>query len=216
MKEREESLNRAFSLGILIWSCVLGIIPFTSESDPELDMFDVEKIRKAIASNQMPWTNKTYDDLLLNEILFVVESCCNPSPDARPSATQVADKLRRIQNLGPLFSKIGNLEEVKRGVSRKLADKTASTQLSRSEILALRSLSTNGDGTAAYLLGLAIKQDQAAPEENAEQLLLISEADGLKGWLSFLFRSLLYRSLRSDLADSLSLPFLQSVASGLL
>lgn len=181
MQRENIELIQAGSLGLLIWSCTSGTLPFVTEGGQELQSLDIKQKRAAIASNQMPWTDKTYGDPLLNQILRLVKSCCNPRPYARPSAALVADQLRSIQNLGPLVSNIINPEEIKEGISTMLANSTASSQLSESDLLALRLLTLRGDGNAAYLLGLAIKQGRAPADDDVEQLLLVSEADGLKG-----------------------------------
>ena len=169
------------SLGVLIWSCTFGALPFAKPGRHELSKHDIEQIKKAIADNQMPWTGMNPENPLLNQVLRVVKSCCNPRPDARPSAKQIEDQLRRIVNLGPLVSEVADPEDIKGAVSLKLKEKKNSEPLSEAELQALRALTTSGDGNAAYLLGLAIKEDLAPADDDVEQLLLVSETDGLKG-----------------------------------
>lgn len=177
------TLIQAHSLGVLIWSCTTATLPFATEAGQASHTPDIKQTRAAVASNRMPWTNKTYDDPSLNQVLRLVKLCCTPMPETRLSAAQVAEHLRSIQSLllRPLVSTIPNPEELKDRVAARLADDTESSQLSEPDVLALRLLTSRGDGYAAYLLGSAIQQDRAPPDDDVEQLLHVSKADGLKG-----------------------------------
>ena len=143
------------------------------------------RIRQLIVQGSLPWKENLQKESLLQQVVRVVERCCNLRPDVRPSAADVAHSLFDILTLADLnidssppidegvkvrVSEL--LEKVKTGSSEKLDDKCVQD---------LRSLVTQGDPTAAFFLGSAIWYGLAKPEDDLDQLLLVAGEDHCKG-----------------------------------
>ena len=141
-------------------------------------------IRGAVGRNEMPWNGFATEDPLRNQVLRLVKSCCQVKQSARPSAPEVVDQLRAMLNFSWLQKNMFRLQsnqEIKDRVSAILEDADTETQLTDADVRALHSWGEQGDATAAYLLGLAIWQERARPEEDSDQLLLLSDKHAAQG-----------------------------------
>ncbi|KAL4983329.1 kinase-like domain-containing protein [Aspergillus falconensis] len=175
-----------WSLGVLIWQCVTATFPFDS-SEEVIDGPMADRIRNKISQGELPWrtnaSNTVQNDRILQQVMQLVDSCCNPRYDLRPTAAVVERSLLDIINLavikiGP-SPHISNNEAVKDRVSMILDPKktTSESSISDSDVEDLVRLADGGDATASYLLGKAVVEKKANPEQagEAQSFLLISE-----------------------------------------
>jgi hypothetical protein len=164
-----------------MWALLAGTVPFSTEDG---QLLDPEDIKERVARSQMPWTGFKTQDPLRNQVLRLVQSCCHVNPSARPSASQVVDQLWTMLHFSWLQKSVLNLQsnlDVKHRVSAMLEDAGSGKRLSNEDLEVLQSCSRQGDATAAYLLGKAIWQEQASPEDDNVQLLLLSVDDAADG-----------------------------------
>ena len=181
-------LKRICSMGILIWQCVSGTFPF-GFSREVTEGPDAERIRQLILQGSLPWKEHSHDDSLLQQVGRLVERCCYFKPNVRPSAADVAHSLFDILTLAALniHSSPPIDGSVKARVSEFLekVDKNATLpvpeHLGSNDVKDLRNLATQGDPTAAYLLGSAIWYGLTEPEDELEHLLLVAGEDHHKG-----------------------------------
>jgi len=175
-------------MGILIWQCVSGTFPF-GFSREVTEGPDAEQIRQLILQGSLPWKEHSHDDSLLQQVGRLVERCCNFKPNVRPSAADVAHSLFDILTLAALniHSSPPIDGSVKARVSEVLekVDKNATLpvpeHLGSNDVKDLRDLATQGDPTAAYLLGSAIWYGLTEPEDELEHLILVAGEDHYKG-----------------------------------
>ncbi|CEL05121.1 hypothetical protein ASPCAL06241 [Aspergillus calidoustus] len=180
-----------WSLGVLIWQCVTATFPFgASEEVTDGSMADL--IRNKVAQGELPWrtdaSNTVQNDRILQQVMQVVDSCCNPRYDLRPTAAGVALSLFDIITLSVmgmgLSPQISHNEAVKDRVSKILETEktTPEASISDSDVKDLVRLADDGDATASYLLGKAVIRRKANPEQagEAQAFLLISEGSYLQ------------------------------------
>jgi hypothetical protein len=170
------------SLGVLIWECVSGTIPFDYKKEGTEEL-DVTKIRNLAAQNQMPWKGQQTDPLI-RQVVRLVESCCNPRPNVRPSAADVARSLWDIMILSSI--KVDPAppiqEDVKARVSEMLEKMPSiGLKLLDEDVEDLQDLVSQGDPTAAFLLGSAIWSGLAPPPDGVDQFLVVAGTDHGKG-----------------------------------
>ena len=170
------------SLGVLIWECVSGTIPFDHKKEGTGEL-DVAKIRNLTAQNKMPWKGQQAEPLVC-QVVRIVESCCNPRPNVRPSAADVARSLWDIMILSSI--EVDPAPSIQEGVKARVSEmleKEANIglKLSDKDVEDLQDLVTKGDPTAAFLFGSAIWSGLAQPPDGVQQLLMVIGTDQGEG-----------------------------------
>ncbi|KAL3460053.1 kinase-like domain-containing protein [Aspergillus heterothallicus] len=176
-----------WSLGILIWQCVTATFPFDSSKEvTDGPMADL--IRGKISRGELPWKTATtysvHNDPILQQVVQVGASCCNPRYDLRPTASVVVHALFDIISLsvigiGP-SPQMADDEAVKGRVAMifDLGGETPEPPISDRDVKNLVRLADDGDAIASYLLGKAVLHKKVSVEQAgaARGFLLISEA----------------------------------------
>lgn len=119
---------------------------------------------------------------LLQQVMKVVQSCCNIRPTIRPSAASVAHSLLDI--LTCAAAGIKNPQQIDEGIKTRVSGlldtinnksgrASIGQRLSDEETGDLRALAEQGDPTAAFLFGAAIWYDFVQVQEDIDDILLV-------------------------------------------
>jgi len=168
-------------LGILVWQCVSGLFPYDS-SDEVMEGVEAQRIRELVSHGKHPWEKNVKYDPLLQQVMKVVQSCCNIRPTIRPSAASVAHSLLDI--LTCAAAGIKNPQQIDEGIKTRVSGlldtinnksgrASIGQRLSDEETGDLRALAEQGDPTAAFLFGAAIWYDFVQVQEDIDDILLV-------------------------------------------
>jgi hypothetical protein len=179
-------LLRNYSLGILVWQCVSGTFPFDS-SDEVFEGPEAERVHALISRGEISWNkNENYDNPLFQEVLRVVQSCCNARPTVRPSAAGVAHSLFDILTCaatrieippkidGRIKIRVSDLLDT---IDKKTGRSSTGQKLSDEEAGDLQALAEQGDPTAAFLFGSAIWYRLVEIQEDLDEMLLVNREE---------------------------------------
>ena len=183
-------LTENYSLGILVWQCVSGTFPFDS-SDEVIEGVEAERVHELISHGKMPWKKNENYDPLVQQVMKVVQSCCNTRPTVRPSAAGVAHSLFDILTcaaagieITPQFDELIKIRvsEILDTIDKKTGRSSTGEKLSGEQARDLQTLAEQGDPTAAFLFGSAIWYRLVEAQEDINEMLLVDREEMSIGW----------------------------------
>jgi hypothetical protein len=139
----------------------------------------------------MPWKKNENYNLLVQQVMRVVQNCCNTYPTVRPSAAGVAHSLFDILTcaatgieFAPQINELIKIRvsEILNTIDKKTGKSSTGQKLSDKEAGDLQTLAEQGDPTAAFLFGSAIWYRLVEVQEELDEMLLVNREEMSIGW----------------------------------
>lgn len=95
------------SLGVIVWQCLTGLLPFEKSSKEAEVNESRESISCLLSQGQLPWLSNKMDEAAWGGVIPVILSCWRSQPSLRPPPAFVAQRLLDILTEGcilPNFS----------------------------------------------------------------------------------------------------------------